>query len=105
MNAIYLNVSFPASFSCWHAPEACLWQAPSFLTIKPVLASCAEYSRNSNVETLFRHILQVRNADWRDYVDELQNLRKGLDHDVSLVRQVYEHLENEVPNDEWNDLR
>ena len=57
----------------WRKPEDCVWEAPSFLTVKAPLGR--QYSDHPDIRSLFHLHLGIRNADYRDYLEQLSKFR------------------------------
>jgi hypothetical protein len=62
----------------WKQTSACLWNAPSCISVKFALAD--HYKSDNNISTLFCTFLGVKDVHLSDYLDELRySKRTGLD--------------------------
>lgn len=96
----FLSSSTSAS---WLKPNECLWRGPENLVEKIPLATIASYRNNAKLRKLFNDILDIRNANWTDYRDALQQLkgRETFPPDVQKkIVELYELLRSCKMSDE-----
>lgn len=92
----------------WTAPTECVWQAPGFLNISYVLAKDDDFRRNEKIRRLFTCVLEIKDGNWRYYLDQLdQDKSCNLeDYDVSRPSSIYSVLGRDVTDsDEWEQIR
>lgn len=88
----------------WRRFDQCVWAGPEWLQHKQPLHACHEYS---SLKNLFQVILQIHDAKWNDFLDELVHMKGGGRlWDENTVSDVYRQLWREFQHDNnWTDLR
>jgi hypothetical protein len=66
-----------ASTPIWLEIDRCVWQGPEDLLDKQPLAAVPQYRDNLKLARFFHHTLDIRNANWEDYLTALTDLRDG----------------------------
>ena len=92
----------------WRKLEDCVWEAPSFLTIKSPLAM--QYGDDADIRSLFHIHLDVRNADYRDYLEQLLKFRNTANTGITRADclQVYQEIlaDGEFKQEiHWDEIR
>jgi hypothetical protein len=86
--------------------DQCVWYGPSWLRTVYALALHEEYASDSTIRDLFRHTLDVQNADWGTYIAELMHLQ---DVGVGLIeetRRIYQSILEDIKYEkDWNSVR
>ena len=103
--AIYLP-RISDQLPCWQSPDNCLWYAPGFVTTRSCLERVTAYRSNKMIEHLFQRVLNIRDSNWQDYLEELQNMKSSGDTSIQRVAGIYSHLRNAVTAEEdWATTR
>lgn len=76
----------------WTNSECCVWEGPPFLSVKYPLATCKGYSESLKIKTLFCDILEIGNATWKTYLDELKVIKSRNRVDFKNICAIYEYL-------------
>jgi hypothetical protein len=72
---VFVPTPDPGSFA-WSKPEACLWDAPSYMQSKvPLMARYSSTPNKSFPARFFQEILQIKNVTWKELIEELKFLR------------------------------
>ena len=89
----------------WTKPDECVWKAPDFLTEWHSLSDLEGFRGNEKLTRLFTSVLNIEDADWTDYLNQLQvHKEKGLAHD--RIEDIYRCLYQEVIGDAaWEIVR
>ena len=92
----------------WTAPTTCVWKAPDFLDVCYVLAAEDDFGSNENLRRLFTSVLEIKDADWRLYLDQLaaDKICELEKYDVSRPSSIYRALGGDITNsNEWKEIR
>lgn len=93
----------------WQAPEDCLWEAPIWLSTKTSLAQT--YRDDPGIRLLFQTHLGIRDADYRDCLEQLMWLRDSSlrpSDMVAICLQIYSELfkgRSITADRDWNKIR
>ena len=92
----------------WRKPEDCVWEAPPFLTVKAPLGR--QYGDNPDIRSLFHLHLGIRNADHRDYLEQLSTFKNSTTPGVIRADclQVYQKIlvDGELKQEaHWDEIR
>jgi hypothetical protein len=73
-----------------------VWEGPDFLSTKYTLASGQIYYRSKKLRHLFSDIVEIRDADFFDFLHELESIKdKGLT-DVTKISNIYREISDTV---------
>lgn len=75
--------------------ESCVWQGPENLLDKQPLAVASQYRDNEKLAQFFHRTLDIRNANWEDYLRVLSNISNGsnpVQDTPEKVSRLYELL-------------
>lgn len=90
--------------SLWTKPDQCLWNAPDFLTGWYSLSDQEGFRGNEKLKRLFKSVLDVQDADWTHYLQQLQAYKdQGLRQND--IRDIYHRLWREVEGENWRNVR
>lgn len=88
----------------WVDPSDCVWKAPDFLDEKHSLAPKDIYGQSNNLRTLFVNILEIRDAEWQDYLCQLKAWT-GVTTPRQNVKDAYKMILEDAPDDcDWNTI-
>ncbi|KAH6672240.1 hypothetical protein B0J14DRAFT_69385 [Halenospora varia] len=79
----------------WIDIESCVWQGPENLLDKQPLAVASQYRDNEKLAHFFHRTLDIRNANWEDYLRVLSNIKNGsnlVQDTPEKVSRLYELL-------------
>ena len=104
MTAVYVPTR-GAREAHWVRPKKCVWEAPSFLSVRYSLATAGHYRDSSRLKHLFNAILEIHNAGWNEYVLQIQHEKKQREPHVELSI-IYSHILEEGPGEQlWDVIR
>lgn len=87
----------------------CVWNGLSCLHVKDCLSQYTEYAGNTRVSFLFREILDLEDANYRTYIDELTYLQKRIlagQLNFDNLRAIYaELLVTAREEEDWEFIR
>lgn len=87
----------------WVKSEACVWTAPEWLETRRRLNGISKFADHKH---LFRTILKINDADWKDYLDDLKMLKEQNRRDSEKVLDIYRRLWREFERDSnWETIR
>src|ERR1039457_5550263 len=72
----------------WIGVDNCVWEGPVDLLDKTPLASISEYRTNQQIVQLFHNILDIRDANWTDYIRTLSKLKANPNASVNIAERV-----------------
>ncbi|KAF4628320.1 hypothetical protein G7Y89_g9830 [Cudoniella acicularis] len=87
----------------WVYSGECVWTAPEWLEAKRRLNGVSKFADH---EYLFRIILKIGNANWKDYLEDLKSLKEqGLGNNEKIL-DIYRFLWREFECDSaWDSIR
>lgn len=80
----------------WVNSEVCVWKGPEWLNTKRRLHGT---SRFSTCDQLFHVILKIRDAGWKDYLEDLEAMKLETHVHASIVTDIYQRLCREFEDD------
>jgi hypothetical protein len=94
----------------WIDIDNCVWKGPEDLLDKTPLHSVSEYRTNRRIARLFHgDILEIQNADWKDYKRALSKLRADANPLWNLAdraQRLYRlFLESRISDQDWDSIR
>ena len=90
----------------WVSADDCVWQSPDFYNLRHSLARHIPYTQNNLLKRLFTDILDIKDADWRDFVGQLRHMREHNQRPQD-PEDIYRSIFDDVKQDKdgWEDIR
>lgn len=73
----------------WNNSSECVWEGPEWLTVKNVLVVHLSYEV---LRVLFRDVLKIADASWRDAIEELEYRKEKKATNVTTLKPIYVFL-------------
>ena|ERR1700712_1324682 len=80
----------------WVSSDVCVWTAPEWLEAKTRLDGVLKFTE---YEHLFRIILKIGDANWRDYLSDLKMVKEQSHTNTDRVVEIYGRLWREFERD------
>lgn len=80
----------------WVDLNTCRWLGPEWLETKHRLGAYFKYQPLSH---LFTMVLKIKDADHKDWLDELEHMKNCKLHDVPKAKEIYRCLQREFEMD------
>ena len=68
---------FVSEGGVWTSTSSCIWNGPSVMRLKVVLADSQRYLDDSKLKAFFQNTLEIQDADWKDALNELIDLAEN----------------------------
>lgn len=90
----------------WRQPGACFWSAPPCFGKYACLEFIPSYKNNPLVRHLFKEILKVADANWGNYVRQLEIIKSSAELDFQAISDLYRLLHEKVSEaNDWATVR
>jgi len=93
----------------WLDAQDCLWRGPENLLDQTPLASVASYRNNRKLKNFFCEILDIRNANWHDYVDMLLKFKRSETFVPEMQQKVLELYKllfvGTIRDEDWSSIK
>lgn len=84
----------------WVKSEVCVWKGPEWLKTKRSLYGASKFS---TCDQLFHVILQIPDAGWKDYLEDLRAMKLETHVHPAKVTDIYHRLRRELEDDSNSD--